>query len=134
MENFLYPAIGGLLIGLSASILLLFNGKIAGISSIFWNSFHRSNRFDSLLFILGLPIGSMLAYSWLGIATPRLPDDNMFLVLLSGLLVGFGVKLGSGCTSGHGVCGIGRLSIRSIVATATFITSGIITVYLTTLL
>ena len=73
----------------------------------------------------------MLAYSWLGIATPRLPDDNMFLVLLSGLLVGFGVKLGSGCTSGHGVCGLGRRSGRSLAATMTFMGVAGITVYVT---
>lgn len=122
------PLLGGMIIGVSALILLLLNGKVAGISTIFWN-FCTSKSMESALFIIGLPLGALIAYSILGISQPTLPS-NTFLILLAGFLVGFGVNRGSGCTSGHGVCGIGRLSIRSIVATLCFMVSGIVTVAL----
>jgi len=120
--------LGGMIIGVSTLILLLLNGKVAGISTIFWN-FCTSKNVESALFIIGLPVGALIAYSMLSISQPTLPG-NTFLIILAGFLVGFGVNRGSGCTSGHGVCGIGRLSIRSIVATLCFMASGIVTVAL----
>jgi uncharacterized membrane protein YedE/YeeE len=128
MDAFLLPLLGGMIIGVSTLILLLLNGKVAGISTIFWN-FCTSKSMESALFIIGLPLGALIAYSILGVSQPTLPS-NTFLILLAGFLVGFGVNRGSGCTSGHGVCGIGRLSIRSIVATLCFMASGIVTVAL----
>ena len=128
MDAIFLPLLGGMIIGVSTLILLLLNGKVAGISTIFWN-FCTSKSMESALFIIGLPLGALIAYSILGISQPTLPS-NTFLILLAGFLVGFGVNRGSGCTSGHGVCGIGRLSIRSIVATLCFMASGIVTVAL----
>jgi uncharacterized membrane protein YedE/YeeE len=128
MDAFLLPLLGGMIIGVSTLILLLLNGKVAGISTIFWN-FCTSKSMESALYIIGLPLGALIAYSILGVSQPTLPS-NTFLILLAGFLVGFGVNRGSGCTSGHGVCGIGRLSIRSIVATLCFMASGIVTVAL----
>jgi len=126
MDAFLLPLLGGMIIGVSTLILLLLNGKVAGISTIFWN-FCTSKSMESALFIIGLPLGALIAYSMLGISQPTLPS-NTSLILLAGFLVGFGVNRGSGCTSGHGVCGIGRFSIRSIVAMLCFMASGIVTV------
>ncbi len=128
MNAFFLPLLGGMIIGVSTLILLLLNGKVAGISTIFWN-FCTSKNMESALFIIGLPLGALSAYSIFGISQPILPS-NTFLILLAGFLVGFGVNRGSGCTSGHGVCGIGRFSIRSIVATLCFMASGIVTVAL----
>ena len=128
MDAIFLPLLGGMIIGVSTLILLLLNGKVAGISTIFWN-FCTSKSMESALFIIGLPLGALIAYSILGVSQPTLPS-NTFLILLAGFLVGFGVNRGSGCTSGHGVCGIGRLSIRSIVATLCFMASGIVTVAL----
>lgn len=128
MDAFFLPLLGGMIIGVSTLILLLLNGKVAGISTIFWN-FCTSKSMESTLFIIGLPLGALIAYSILGVSQPTLPS-NTSLILLAGFLVGFGVNRGSGCTSGHGVCGIGRFSIRSIVATLCFMASGIVTVAL----
>ncbi|MGY4024416.1 YeeE/YedE family protein [Aeromonas rivuli] len=122
---------GGMLIGLSALLLLLFNGRIAGISGIFATAL-QSRQAWRWLFLLGLMLGGPLA-TMLGLA--RLPDFAALpawpLVLLAGLLVGVGTRLGNGCTSGHGICGLGRLSMRSLVATLTFMASGIVTLFVT---
>lgn len=121
--------IGGALIGLSASMLLYFNGRIAGISGIAWNAlrqrgFERSWR---LLFILGLLAGAgTYVYFLNDSATPR-HDFPTWKLILAGLLVGIGTHLGSGCTSGHGICGLARFSKRSIVAVMVFMLSGILT-------
>ncbi|MFQ1862797.1 YeeE/YedE family protein [Aeromonas veronii] len=116
---------GGMLAGLSALILMLFNGRVAGISGILAGALqHRAPW--RVLFLLGLGAGAWLALT-LGWATlPGWP-----VVLLAGLLVGIGTRLGNGCTSGHGICGMGRLSLRSIVATLTFMAAGFITVFVT---
>lgn len=125
--------VGGALIGLAAALLLLINGRIAGISGIFAgliSPLPSRERFWRAAFVIGL-IGGSLLYGWIYGAPPlRLQTGNAGL-LLAGLLVGFGTRLGSGCTSGHGVCGLARRSPRSLVATMTFILFGIITVYLT---
>lgn len=124
--------IGGLLIGLAATLLLLFNGRIAGISGIvagLITSKFTSEWFWRAAFVIGLVCGAAL-YAWLRGAMPLQPQTSYSLLLLAGLLVGFGTRTGSGCTSGHGVCGLARRSPRSLAATATFIACGILTVYL----
>jgi uncharacterized membrane protein YedE/YeeE len=115
-------AIGGALIGLASALLMLLTGRIAGISGIFGESLAIGGRDKSwrFSFILGLVIAPLLS----GIAgyplpAPRMPD-SWIVIVAAGLLVGFGTRLGGGCTSGHGVCGIARLSPRSLMATVLF--------------
>ncbi len=122
--------IGGLLIGLAATMLLLVNGRIAGISGIAGGLVKQAQGEVAwrLLFVLGLVIGAG-AYGLLA-PVPIEIDASLPVVVLGGLLVGFGTQLGRGCTSGHGVCGIARLSPRSIVATLVFMVSAGVTVYL----
>jgi len=122
---------GGALIGLAATLLMLLNGRIAGISGILGGAF--SARRDDLgwriAFIAGLvaaPIVAQLA----GYGLPRIDLPPWTVIVVAGLLTGFGTRLGSGCTSGHGVCGIARLSPRSIVATCLFMVAGFATVFL----
>lgn len=116
---------GGLLIGGSAVLLLLFNGKIAGISGIVFGAFSQKDKAWRWLFVLGLLAGGSLAHRVLDIPIPSLENKNLLLASIAGLLVGFGVRKGNGCTSGHGVCGLGRLSKRSLAATLTFLIAGI---------
>jgi uncharacterized membrane protein YedE/YeeE len=131
VHDLLLPLAGGLLIGVSAVLMLLMLGRIAGISGIVWNAVSAAP--DNLwrwMFILGLLLGPLLYHSLAGVDYPAPNPAPGWLAAVAGLLVGIGVKLGSGCTSGHGVCGIGRLSPRSLAATITFMVTGIITVYL----
>ncbi len=123
--------VGGLLIGLAASTLILTNGKIAGISGILGGILHfdKNDMNWRILFILGLILSPLIFEIFRPLPQLSIFADNRTL-LLAGLLVGMGTRLGSGCTSGHGVCGIARLSRRSFVATLCFILSGILTVYL----
>lgn len=122
---------GGMLIGLAAALLLLVNGRIAGISGILGGLITANSPSERLwrgAFIIGLVCGAAI-YSWLHGGLPLQLQAGNSLLLLAGLLVGFGTRLGSGCTSGHGVCGLARRSPRSLVATATFIACGMLTVY-----
>lgn len=137
MESILMPLIGGVLIGIASSIILLYLGRITGISGIFASSFLQiSKKTESwkYFFLLGLVLGGLI----LKLFYPSLFDyqvtGSFLLVSLAGLLVGFGTRLGSGCTSGHGVCGLPRKSLRSLVATLTFMLTGVITVYIKGLL
>lgn len=123
--------IGGTLIGLSACILLLFSGRIAGVTGIVkrvWPP-HEGDVAWRALFAVGLLIGAgaYVAVSGEG-ASSREAISPLWLIA-GGLLVGFGTSMGNGCTSGHGVCGMARLSKRSIVATLTFLATGLLTVY-----
>ncbi|MDH3588143.1 MAG: YeeE/YedE thiosulfate transporter family protein [Gammaproteobacteria bacterium] len=122
---------GGVLIGLAAVMLLALTGRIAGVSGILSNAIHAgSGSAERWLFLAGLVAGALL-HQWLtGVQLPVRTLDWPYLVG-GGLLVGFGTRLGGGCTSGHGVCGIARFSPRSIVATVTFMTCGIVTVFIT---
>ncbi len=121
---------GGLLIGIAASLLLWLNGRIAGISSIIVNLLFSKNRLWPILFALGIIGGAALYYALGGSApTPR-AHFPVWLLVLGGLCVGFGTALAHGCTSGHGVCGLGRLSLRSLIATLTFLTVGLLTTYI----
>lgn len=134
MHNFtpISASIGGILIGLSAAAMLLLDGKIAGISGILGGILKptKGDTFWRLCFLAGLLAGGLL----LRLVLPSAFDFGIIrpyrLLVIAGLLVGFGTRLGSGCTSGHGVCGVSRLSPRSIVATGTFIFTGAVTVYL----
>jgi len=140
MENFtpLSATIGGILIGLAATMLLLTQGRIAGISNIVGGLLetNEDDRLWRILFIVGLILGSS-TYVFFGENTSdinmnpfQLNDKNhMFFMILGGLLVGFGSQIGSGCTSGHGVCGLGRFSMRSLTATITFMVTAGITVF-----
>lgn len=122
--------LGGLLIGVAASLLLVFNGRIAGVSGIFSGLFiGRSNDWQwRVAFLGGLVMGGALYQAIVG-GVPALPaTTDTTQLLLAGLLVGIGVTVSNGCTSGHGILGIARLSKRSLVATALFMTSAIITV------
>jgi len=124
--------LGGILIGLSATILLLALGRIAGICGISFSLFRAETKDKSwrLLFIVGLVAGTLAVHLFSDISVPLPPTDNIFLLIAGGFITGFGTQLGNGCTSGHGVCGISRLSVRSIVATLTFMSAGFITVYI----
>jgi uncharacterized protein len=135
MENFTPVSgfLGGLLIGLAAALLLLLNGRISGISGIVGGLLtQRSSEVGwRVVFIAGLLLGAlgyMLATGGRFLVEMQAP---MPILIAAGLLVGFGTRLGSGCTSGHGVCGIARLSKRSIVASAVFFGVAIVTVFLT---
>jgi hypothetical protein len=122
--------IGGSIIGIAVSLLLLFNGKVLGVSGILGELFNNplSKNYWRLFFVLGLLI-SPLIYSIFH-AIPNIEiTSNKLLIIVGGLLVGFGSRLGSGCTSGHGVCGLARLSVRSFIATMTFIFFGFVTVF-----
>jgi len=123
--------IGGMLIGLAASLFILLSGRIAGISGIL-GGLLRPARGDvawRLLFLAGIVL---VPFAWSLISTlPEVRiDAGGATLLLAGLLVGIGTRYGAGCTSGHGVCGVARLSPRSIVATATFVATGFLTVWL----
>lgn len=125
--------IGGALIGLAAVLLLLINGRIAGISGIVAGLILPNSASERLWrgsFIIGLVCGAAI-YSWFHGGLILQTHASTSHLVLAGLLVGFGTRLGSGCTSGHGVCGLARRSPRSLAATATFIACGMLTVYLT---
>ena len=120
--------LGGLLIGLGVIIFFISTGRLAGVSGIAFNVISNNNRFTNILFLIGLIIGPVVYKFFISNNIPFLINNSYFIIIIGGLLVGLGTKIGSGCTSGHGVCGISRFSIRSILATILFIFSGIITV------
>lgn len=121
---------GGILIGIAAAIFLLFNGRIAGISGILGGLLTPSQGGASwrIAFLLGLIIAPL---TWMAVAALPAIEINAGYpsLIIAGLLVGIGTRYGSGCTSGHGVCGLSRLSVRSLVATLTFMAAGFVTVF-----
>jgi uncharacterized membrane protein YedE/YeeE len=124
--------IGGMLIGLSAVLLMLFNGRIAGISGILARMFPPyagADAVSAVAFVVGLMAAPLCYWAVTGAPVPQTVSPNAVLMAVAGLLVGFGTVYGSGCTSGHGVCGIARLSRRSLVATAIFMVMGFVTVF-----
>jgi len=135
MANFtpLSAAIGGALIGLSAALLMLTTGRIAGISGIVggligWDVPDRDWRIAFIVGLILAPLsGSVVGYA---VAEPQMPA-SWAVIVIAGLLVGFGTRLGGGCTSGHGICGVARLSPRSLVATAIFMVVAIVVVAVT---
>lgn len=123
--------LGGALIGLAAALLMLLTGRIAGISGIFGGLLtpNASDRGWRIAFIAGLIAAPLIASFVTGAAlpSPAMPA-SLIVIVVAGLLVGFGSRMGGGCTSGHGVCGVARLSARSLIATAIFMAAAIITV------
>ena len=128
----LMPLTGGALIGIAASMMLLFSGRIAGVSGIFGGMLFKQGeeRAWRLSFIAGLIAGGVLLYIINAEFFENSSGRGLLAVTIAGLLVGIGTRIGGGCTSGHGVCGIGRLSLRSIVATVTFVLGGMAIVVL----
>ena len=135
MENFTPVSgfIGGLLIGLAAALLLLLNGRISGISGIVGGLLVRKSSEAGwrAAFVVGLLLGAFAYMLATGGTIPVRMQASVPVLVVAGLLVGFGSRLGSGCTSGHGLCGIARLSRRSIVATSVFFGVAMLTVFLT---
>ncbi|MEY3623140.1 MAG: hypothetical protein RLZZ407_699 [Pseudomonadota bacterium] len=122
---------GGLLIGLAAAIMLLGLGRIAGVSGMAARATGIADsgapRNVAIAFVVGLPLGALLIAQTVGAVNVSFPA-SIWPLTIGGLLVGYGTRLGSGCTSGHGVCGLSRLSPRSMVATGMFMASGFVTV------
>lgn len=139
MEHFtpLSALIGGLLIGLSATLLWVVNGRTAGISSVAGGIYpvRRGDVLWRALFLVGLPVGGWIGYTVgpaiLAEVPATLPSIEMstLWLVVAGLLVGIGTRVGRGCTSGHGVCGLSRFSVRSVVAVGTFMATAMITVF-----
>ncbi|MBC5850255.1 YeeE/YedE family protein [Vibrio metschnikovii] len=127
-----YSLFGGMLLGVSATLLLLLNGKVAGISGILGGLLTPKAQDTAWrwLFIIGLVVGGVFGVRLLAAEVPLQYSSSTGMLIIAGLLVGLGTRLGNGCTSGHGICGIGRLSLRSIVATGIFMLVAGITVFL----
>ncbi len=127
--------IGGIIIGFAVAIFFYFNGRLVGISGIASNALtEERNKLDNILFLIGLIIGPII-YTLFNQEQISISISNSYLLLIfAGLLVGIGTRVSGGCTSGHGISGIGRFSVRSIIATITFMIVGIITVYLKNIL
>ena len=124
--------IGGLLIGLSVILFFILNGRMIGVSGIASNFLiSKKNRSENLFFLIGLILGPSIYTFFLGQEIQITISNSLFLLIGGGVLVGFGTRLSSGCTSGHGISGISRFSLRSILATITFIIVGILTVLIT---
>ena len=127
--------IGGLLIGLSVALFFILNGRMIGISGIASNLLvSKNNRVDNFLFLVGLILGPLIYSYTTGKEINISISSSLILLIIGGALVGFGTKLSSGCTSGHGISGISRFSLRSIIATVTFMIVGILTVLITGIL
>lgn len=120
---------GGILIGSAAALLLWLNGRIAGVSGVIGSLVFSRNRLWPALFLGGIVAGAGLFYALGGAAPAARSNFPLWLLAVAGVLVGFGTSLARGCTSGHGVCGLGRLSLRSLAATLTFLTFGLLTAF-----
>lgn len=122
--------LGGLILSIAALFLLFGNGKISGISGIFYGlkDVNSSGEYWRVLFVIGLIVSPFVA-DLFGFSLPNNIDISWPAIVIGGLFVGVGTRVGSGCTSGHGICGIGRLSTRSLVATIIFMSTAIITVF-----
>ena len=129
MHDFLVAFLGGLMLGISVVGYLFINGRIAGISGLIYQTLTLKEGFKgpALWFVLGLVVTPF--FYQIAIQPNIILEADPMLLVLAGLLVGFGTRMGSGCTSGHGICGISRLSARSMIATLTFMAAGIATVY-----
>ena len=126
---------GGVIIGLAVVVFFLLNGRLVGISGIASNALtEKNNRFDNFLFLVGLIIGPILYTLFTSKQISVTISNSYTLLIIAGLLVGLGTRISGGCTSGHGISGIGRFSLRSIIATITFMIVGIITVFVKNLI
>ena len=137
MENFtpITALIGGGLIGLASGLYLLLNGRIAGISGILGGVLTPAKGgsavFERLAFIIGLVVGPLILMIATEIDAQSVVTSPLPVISVAGLLVGLGTTIGSGCTSGHGICGLSRFSLRSLVATLSFMAAGFVTVLIT---
>ena len=121
--------LGGMIIGLAVVIFFLFNGRLVGISGIAANVLtKKENKLDNLLFLIGLIVGPIIYSLYKDQEINITISNSIILLIFAGLLVGMGTRIAGGCTSGHGISGIGRFSLRSIIATVTFMIVGILTV------
>jgi len=126
---------GGLLIGLSVALFFILNGRMIGISGIASNFLvSKNNRIENFLFLVGLILGPLIYNLISGKEINISISSSLILLIIGGTLVGFGTRLSSGCTSGHGISGISRFSLRSTIATITFMIVGILTVFITGIL
>ena len=122
---------GGIIIGFAIVLFFYTTGKLAGISGIFANVFtNKSNRSSNLLFLFGLVLGPLGYFYFTKAPVSFEITNSVILILIAGFLVGMGTRMSGGCTSGHGICGISRFSIRSITSTIAFIITGVITVFI----
>jgi len=120
---------GGLMIGFSVFLFFILNGRMTGVSGIASNFLiSKNNRIDNLLFLIGLILGPLIYTYFTNQKIEILITNSLFLLIGGGVLVGLGTRISGGCTSGHGISGIGRFSLRSIIATITFMIVGILTV------
>ena len=126
---------GGMIIGLSVFLFFILNGRMTGVSGIASNFLiSKNNRIDNLLFLIGLILGPLI-YSYFTNQKIEISITNsLFLLIGGGILVGLGTRISGGCTSGHGISGVGRFSLRSIIATITFMIVGILTVLIKSIL
>jgi len=133
MENFtpLAGLVGGLLIGAAAALFVLLNGRVLGVSGIVGGLFGGTagDLPGRVALIAGIVLGPLLYGAAGGVVPAIIVSDSLLLLAIAGLLVGFGTRLGSGCTSGHGVCGLARLSVRSLTATGVFFATAGVTVF-----
>ena len=123
---------GGILIGIAAAILILFNGRIAGVSGILGQALNGGIVRDNLwriAFVMGIIAAPALWQIWVGEIEINIETNALWLII-AGLFVGVGTSYGSGCTSGHGICGLSRFSMRSVIATLSFMITGMVTVYM----
>ena len=131
-QDWINALFGGIVIGISVSLMLYWNGRVTGISGIINGALHptKGDTLWRVLFVLGLFLGGIVIGNLNPQAFENTVETSTAMTVVAGLLVGFGTILGSGCTSGHGVCGISRLSPRSIFATLVFISSGVAAVFI----
>lgn len=129
LNDLLLATFGGVMIGLSATLLLWGIGRIAGICGIAFSLLASKidGRLWRFLFVLGLIVGAQIAHSLFAINVPDAATSNLWLLIGGGLLVGFGTQVANGCTSGHGICGLARRSYRSLTATLVFMVTGMLT-------
>jgi len=127
-DDYLMAAAGGAMIGTASVVLLWLNGRIAGISGIMNGAFSKqwSEAGWRIAFVVGLVAGGLLYQRATGMPLIERSNFPIWMTIVAGLLVGYGTRLGSGCTSGHGICGVSRLSMRSIVATSIFVLVGML--------
>ena len=130
-QAFMLAAAGGALIGLAAVLLMWLNGRVLGVSGLVGGilAFRSDDRLLRVMFLAGVVLAGLVGAALWPTTNPGAATSNVALLIVGGFVVGLGTRLGSGCTSGHGVCGLARLSLRSLVATCTFMAVAMVTVF-----